>query len=166
MVGPIERLLTGLSDAGVRYLVVGGVAVVLHGYLRATADLDLLIDLDQDNIEKAVAFFESEGFRPRAPVPLLAFCDRAERRRWINEKNLQVFSLWHPSIAGFEIDLFVEEPFPFAEAYARAIRVTLGSSSVTVVSIDDLIAMKRLAGRAKDAEDIDALERLKDSNDR
>ena len=162
MVGPIERLLTGLSDAGVRYLVVGGVAVVLHGYLRATADLDLLIDLDPYNTEKATAFFESEGFQPRAPVPLRAFSDVAERRRWVKEKNLQVFSLWHPAIAGFEVDLFVEEPFPFAEAYARASRVTLGSSLVTVVSVEDLIAMKRTAGRTKDAEDIDALKQLKD----
>jgi hypothetical protein len=47
MVGEIERLITGLSNAGVRYLIVGGVAVVLHGYLRATADLDLIIGLDR-----------------------------------------------------------------------------------------------------------------------
>lgn len=166
MAGPIERLLTGLSEAGVRYLVVGGVAVVLHGHLRATADLDLLIDLERQNAEKAMTFFESEGYRSRAPVPLRAFSDAAERRRWIEEKNLQVFSLWHPAIAGFEVDLFVAEPFPFAPAYERASRVMLGSSLVTVVGIDDLIAMKRTAGRAKDTEDIDALVQLKDSNDR
>jgi hypothetical protein len=72
MVGEIERLITGLSNAGVRYLIVGGVAVVLHGYLRATADLDL-IGLDRPNVEAALRTFEGMGFQPRAPVPLGAF---------------------------------------------------------------------------------------------
>ena len=55
MVGPIERVLVGLSDARVQYLVVGGVAVVLHGHLRTTADLDLVIRLEPDNVQRAVA---------------------------------------------------------------------------------------------------------------
>jgi len=157
MLGEIESLLTELSGAGVRYLIVGGVAVVLHGYLRATADLDLVLDLDPHSLSKAVDLLERLGFSPRAPVPIRAFADDVERRRWVTEKNLQVFSLWHSKMPGFEVDLFVEPPFDFAEAYARATWAALGSQSVPVVAIEDLIAMKRRAGRTRDQEDIEAL---------
>ena len=165
MTGEIERLLTELSDAGIRYLVVGGVAVVLHGYVRATADLDLVIDLEPENIRRALQLLKDRGFHPRPPVPLEAFADGAERKRWIEERDLKVFSLWHPRLPGLEVDIFVEEPFPFDEAYRRATRVQVGSSPVTVAAIDDLIAMKRSAGRAQDAADIEVLLELKSPPD-
>jgi len=47
-----EPVLKGLSDAGVRYLVVGGVAVVLHGHLRTTGDLDLVVELSPENLAR------------------------------------------------------------------------------------------------------------------
>ncbi len=165
MFGEIESLLSELSNAGVRYVVVGGVAVVLHGYLRATADLDLIIGMDQLNIEAALATFDRLGFRPRAPVPLHAFADGSERRRWITEKNLQVFSLWNSSMPGFEVDIFVESPLPFEELYDRATRARLGVVDVPFAAIDDLVVMKRAAGRPRDVEDIEALLRLKEKND-
>jgi hypothetical protein len=54
MVGEIEGILDALNQARVRYLIVGGVADVLHGYLRTTADLDLIIQLDRDNVLRAI----------------------------------------------------------------------------------------------------------------
>jgi hypothetical protein len=163
--GEIERLLTQLSDAGVRYLVVGGVAVVLHGYLRATADLDLVVDLDPQNLNVVVEVLEHLGFRPRPPVPIRSFADATERERWFEEKNLQVFSLWHPQKPGFELDLFVRPPFDFSSALARASVAKLGSSTVYIASIDDLVNMKRVAGRPRDKEDIEALLALRKANE-
>jgi hypothetical protein len=162
---PIQRLLRDLSAADVRFIVVGGVAVVLHGFLRVTADLDLVLDLDSENLRKAVDVFEREGFQPRPPVPLRAFCDAEQRQRWKDEKNLLVFSLWHPRQAGFEVDLFVDEPFPFDAAYDRARLVASGDQTIRIASIDDLINMKRVAGRPKDAEDIEALTELRKKNE-
>jgi hypothetical protein len=52
MIGEIEAVLDALNRAQARYLVVGGVAVVLHGYLRTTADLDLVLHLTPDNVRK------------------------------------------------------------------------------------------------------------------
>lgn len=163
MVGDIERLLRALTVAHVRYLVVGGVAVVLHGYLRATADLDLVIDLDPGNIARMIDELTRLGFQPRPPVSLLTFADAEERTRWVAEKNMTVLSLWHPQIAGFEVDVFVQPPFDFEAAYARAAVARLGEVEVTVASIDDLIAMKSSVARAIDAEDIRALQHLKES---
>lgn len=163
MVGEIEQALDALNRAGVRYLVVGGVAVVLHGYLRTTADLDLVVQLERDNVLRAMSALSALQFRPRAPVPAAAFAEHEARERWIREKGLAVFSLWSPAHPTLEIDLFVSEPFDFEAVYSRALRVALEMSEATVIALDDLIALKRRVGRPRDQEDIAALESLRDA---
>jgi hypothetical protein len=159
MVGEIERILAALERSHVRYLVVGGVAVVLHGFLRTTADLDLVIQLEPDNVKRALDVLEELGYHPRAPVPAESFADPEIRRSWIRDKNLRVFSLW--SDAGpLEVDLFVEEPFDFDAVHARALRVPLRSVEVSVVPRGELIALKRAAGRPLDREDVERLQEL------
>jgi hypothetical protein len=160
MIGEIEAILEALNRAQVRYLVVGGVAVVLHGYLRTTADLDLVIQLAPDNARRAVEVLTTLRYRPRAPVPFAAFAERDTRESWLREKGLTVFSLWSPDHPTLEIDLFVSEPFDFDVAYARALRVPLERTEAIVVSLDDLIALKRQVGRPRDQEDVAALEAL------
>lgn len=160
MSGRVEWALAPLERAGVRYLVVGGVAVVLHGYLRTTIDLDLVLQLERDNVERALSALADLGFQPQVPVPLSSFADPEIRATWLREKNMTVFSLWHPDHPGFAVDLFVQEPFDFDEVYSRALRVPLQDVQATVISQEDLVAMKRAAGRARDLEDIAALSEL------
>ena len=155
-----EPVLRALNEGGVRYLVVGGVAVVLHGHLRTTGDLDLVVELSPDNLVRALDALEESGFRPRPPVPLRSFADPEIRRSWIETKNLQVFSLWHPELPGFEVDLFVEEPFDFDEAWNRRVEVQLAGMTAMVVGLDDLLVLKRAAGRARDLEDVAVLEAI------
>jgi predicted nucleotidyltransferase len=60
-----------------------------------------------------------------------------------------------------EVDLFVAEPFDFDTVYSRAIRVPLEKTEVTVISLEDLITLKRQVGRPRDLEDVAALESLR-----
>jgi hypothetical protein len=152
-----DVIFVALAKGHVRYLVVGGVAVVLHGVPRFTADLDLVLDLAPANVAAALRVLGDLAYRPRAPVALADFADLAKRREWIQQKALTVLGLWSPNHPATEIDLFVEEPFPFAEAMARASLVDLGSNEVVVASIPDLIQLKRQADRPQDREDIQRL---------
>ena len=111
--GDLERIFAALETSGARYLVVGGVAVVLHGHPRFTADLDLVLALDRQNLRAGLAALEGLGYRPRAPVSLEHFLDPETRRGWAEEKGMTVFSLWSPELPATEIDLFASEPFPF-----------------------------------------------------
>ncbi len=163
MVGEIESILDALNRARVRYLVVGGVAVVLHGYLRTTADLDLVIQLERENVRRAMSALSELQYRPRAPVPAEAFAEHSVREQWIREKGLQVFSLWSPVHPTLEIDLFVSEPFDFDAVYSRALRVPLEKTEVIVLALEDLIALKKRVGRPRDQEDIAALESLREA---
>lgn len=156
----LEPVLKTLNDAGVRYLVVGGVAVVLHGHLRTTGDLDLVVELSPKNLGRALDALEQIGFQPRPPVPLRSFADHETRQSWVREKNLQVFSLWHPDLPGFEVDLFVEEPFDFDIVWGRRVDVELQSTTAPVVALGDLVELKKRAGRGRDLEDVAALEQI------
>jgi hypothetical protein len=93
-------------------------------------------------------------------APLRSFADPETRRSWVKEENLRVFSLWHPDFPGFEVDLFVEEPFDFGEVFRRRVEVELDGSTTFIVGLDDLVALKKASGRAQDLEDIEALQDL------
>lgn len=159
-VHPIEQVLGALNAAGVRYLVVGGVAVVLHGHLRTTADLDLVVSLEPANARRAIDAVSALGYRPRAPVPAEHFADPGERAAWIADKGLTVFSLWSDRTPALEIDLFVREPFDFEQAWSRRVTVSLDATTATVASLEDLLALKRAAKRPQDLADIESLEAI------
>ena len=162
MRGDIEQILAALNDGGVRYLVVGGVAVVLHGHLRTTMDLDLVVQLDPENLEQALSALQRLGYQPIAPVPILQFADPSTRESWIRDKNMIVFSLWLPDRPTFKLDIFVAEPFEFEPTYERSVTVDLGTAEATVLALEDLIALKRDAGRPQDLADVQALERIRE----
>jgi len=166
--GSFEAIFAALERASVRYLVVGGVAVVLHGHPRFTADLDLVIALDADNVRAALGALEPLGYAPRAPVAAEDLADPERRAEWVRTKGMTVFSLASPAHPATEVDLFVEEPFPFEEAYARALEVDLGGVRAWVASLGDLVAMKRRAARPQDLEDVrnlEAIERTREDAD-
>jgi hypothetical protein len=157
----IEAVIGALNGAGVRYLVAGGLAVVAHGYVRFTADLDLILDLEPDNVRAALDALDDLGYRPRAPVALSEFADPAARAAWIREKEMTVFSLSSPEHAATEIDLFAQVPLDFGRAYASAVRMEIAPDiPATFVSLDDLIALKQRAGRPQDLQDVERLKRL------
>ena len=153
-----EPLFDALNAAEVRYVVVGGLAVVLHGHARLTADIDLVVDLTPGEAKKAIQTLTRLGFRARAPVDPLGFADAIVRQQWITEKGLRVFSLWDPSNPMVEVDLFAEHPIDFEELWRRAEIIKLSRASVRIASIRDLIRLKQLAGRPQDLADIEALE--------
>jgi hypothetical protein len=156
----LERIFAALESSGARYLVVGGIAVVLHGHLRFTADLDLMLALDEANVEAALSALSSLGYRPRAPVRLRAFADPEQRADWERTKGLTVFSLWSAELPGTEVDLFVADPVPFEPAWERRLQADLGGLSIQVASLADLIEMKRRAGRPQDLDDLRQLEAI------
>lgn len=158
----VEAIVGALNQANVRYLVVGGLAVVAHGYVRFTADVDLILDLDAENVSQAIAALGRLGYRPRAPVRLDEFAEPAKRAQWVLEKNMTVFSLFSAEHPATELDLFVEPPLDFETAYRSAVRmeVALGVTA-TFIGLADLLGLKQRAGRAQDLLDIEKLTALR-----
>lgn len=159
----VEAIVRALNEAGVRYLVVGGLAVVAHGYVRFTADVDLVLDPEPESLRRAIAALDGLGYRPRAPVEFSEFADPVARARWAREKGLTVFSAFSRKHGATEVDLFIEPPFDFSDAYAKASTLELAPGvTATFVGLADLIEMKRKAGRPQDLQDIEALRGLEE----
>lgn len=120
---PYRQIFQALQNAGIRYLVVGGIAVNLHGYRRFTADFDILLALDPENLEKMTAYTFHSSKRDRLDIDILAGhslqFDKYEQRRALIDVE--------------------------------------GGLKVPVISVDDLVQMKREANRPEDLIDIDAL---------
>lgn len=158
--GLYDDVHRALHGAGVRYVVVGGTAVVVQGYARLTVDLDLVVDLAPTSARAAVSALTALGLLPRLPVPAMQFADPDLRRDWVERRNLRVFSLYDPANPLREVDLFARDPLPFGELYAAADVVEIAGTAVRVASKEHLIAMKLAAGRPQDLADIHALRQL------
>lgn len=154
---PIFRVL---DECGARYVVIGGVATVLHGFLRFTKDLDVVIDLEPVAARRVVDALGAQGFLPHAPVNPDDFADRRIREAWTNEKGMKVFSMFDRERPWLTIDLFIRERPDFDAFWARAETKHVVGIPVRIASIEDLLEMKRAAGRPGDLEDIERLEQI------
>src|SRR3989304_1640009 len=83
-------IFRGLQEHGVRYLVVGGLAMSLHGIPRMTADVDLYVDLEKANANRFLAAVKALGFVPGVPVSAECFADPEAGGSWGREKNMLV----------------------------------------------------------------------------
>ncbi len=156
-----EPIFVALEAGQVRYVVVGGMATVLHGYARLTADVDLVVDQAPEEALKAIRVLGSLGFIPRPPVSAEDYANAETRRMWFEEKAMRVLSLWDPENPMREVDLFIENPIDFDLLYERSHLVPLTTTSVRIASIEDLIQLKRLANRPEDLRDIEALQAIR-----
>jgi hypothetical protein len=152
-VDDVRTILRALNDADVRYLIVGGLAVVAHGYLRFTQDIDLVIELERENVLRAMNAFTGIGYRPLVPVEATQFADETLRQQWRDEKGMIVFQLFNPHRESTRVDIFIREPFLFAQEFETAKWHTWGELRAPVLRIEALIAMKEGAGRPQDVAD-------------
>jgi predicted nucleotidyltransferase len=155
-----QQVMTALNVHRVRYLLVGGMAVVAHGYGRLTYDIDLVVQLKRDNILRAMTALSELGYRPRVPVTAEQFADQSMRERWIREKGMVVFNLYSDRHRATPIDVFVDEPFDFDKTYAKAVRSEIDGVGIRYVDLQTLIAMKKAAGRPRDIDDIEKLREI------
>ena len=92
-----ERIFRELANKKIKYLVIGGVAVNLHGFYRATGDLDIILFFNKTNLNKFITMAKALGLKPGVPVKIEELADVAKRQKWVKEKHMKVFSLYNPA---------------------------------------------------------------------
>jgi hypothetical protein len=153
-----DAIARALNEASVPFVVVGGIAVIHHGYGRATQDIDLVVRLEKEIVVRAFAALAALGYRPAVPVTAEQFADPATRARWRDEKGMKVLKFWSDQHRETPIDVFIDEPFDFAHEYAAAeTHESAAGVMIRVATLATLLAMKRTAGRPQDLADIDEL---------
>ena len=150
----VTRILRSLTEAGVEFVVTGGIAAVLQGSPRNTFDLDISFATDPSNLEALGRVLVALDARLAGIGEDLPFVPDGETLRRIELLALE-------TSAG-TLDVLAKPPGapPFKTLWERADRLDAGGFVIRVASIDDLLAMKRAAGRPKDLADIAELEAI------
>ena len=148
----LEALLGRLARADVDFVVVGGVAVAFQGYGRTTKDLDITYATDRENLGRLGGVLVALHARLRGVAEDVPFVP--------DERTLARTRLLTLDTDDGGLDLLADPSGapPYATLRERADRVDLDGVVVAVAALDDLLAMKRAAGRPQDLIDIDALE--------
>ena len=156
-----ENVFLTLQRYRVRYLIAGGMAVNLYGIPRFTKDLDLMISPSKANLERLEEALRKLGYRPKVPVLLKEFLNPTNWPKWKKEKGMIAFPLHNSRNPFEEIDLLINVSLKFEDANRRKATVRQGNMRVHLVSINDLIRMKKTAGRDQDKADIESLKKVK-----
>ncbi|MDP2827365.1 MAG: nucleotidyl transferase AbiEii/AbiGii toxin family protein [Sulfuricellaceae bacterium] len=154
-------LFRALEHENIRYVLIGGLALNIHGVERATMDIDLMLAMDTENLEAFCRAADSLGMTPLLPVTMKDFANPITLQRWVDERNLLSFSFRSQESSAPTVDILVHPKVAFDMAWARHLEKDLGSIHIRLAHIDDLIALKTGTGRQRDMSDVAALERLK-----
>jgi hypothetical protein len=158
-------LFRALANYEVRYLLVGGLAMNLHGVPRMTMDVDIVLALDQGNLEAFFAACAELQLQPAVPTPLGDLLNPASRRAWQTEKHMVAFPLRAPDASSPTVDVLIDPPLDIERAIDRAEQRQVGDVMVTVAAVEDMIQMKVRAGRAQDLADVVHLRRLQEAKE-
>ena len=155
-----ETILKDFNKKKVKYIIVGGLAVNLLGYLRSTQDLDILVEMTSDNLKKIVRILIKSGFHVKQPVNPLKIADPETRRDWVKNKNMKAFNFYKEELFRQEVDIIIETPVDYEKAKITVQSVKIDNLILPVISIKNLIKMKKLANRDVDQLDIKNLEEI------
>lgn len=155
-----EDLFRAFYERGIQYVVIGGFAINFHGIPRLTADLDLIIGLNPDNLKTAVKLLSDLGYEPRLPVPAEAILDPETRREWQETKNLVSFSFVHPQFPEELVDVIIHKEDRFADFYQHRQEVPLLEFTVPLINLEHLKELKSETGRKQDIADLQMIYKL------
>jgi hypothetical protein len=128
---------------------VGGIAVNLHGYMRNTADLDILVDMTDVNLAKVVKILKRHGYHVKQPVDPIAIAD----------KNMKAFNFYKEDEFK-EVDIIIKSALSYDRAKKNIKRVKIGDIVLPVIGLCNLMIMKRKSGRDLDKVDLKALKKI------
>lgn len=157
------EVIRAFVEAGVDFVVCGGVACVLQGCERTTFDIDIYARLSPANLDRVIAAAKELGLFPRIPEPIEGLKDEDRRREWIEEKNALVYTLIDEE--GFvQVDLLLSYPIEYSRLKSDSDAFEIDGTRFLVSSKRDLLEVKQLVDppREKDIQDIRTLQELLD----
>lgn len=157
-----KHIFSALEKAKIAYLIVGGVAVNLYGYQRFTGDIDIILLLDAENLKKVDKAMEDLGYIGRQPVSIQELGDKKKLEQFVTEKGLKAYSFMSSENPPIVLDIIIDESRHFSKFARKKSLIQVWDMILPVISIDDLIGMKKKAGRDKDLIDLEALLKLKE----
>lgn len=148
MIPDLLELFEAFNEHGVDYLLVGGQAVIAHGYVRATADVDIFLRPDAENARRTLAAMDEWSMPVGLTEAVLVDTDHPPAGFTFGVKPFRVDLL--TALVGVSFD----------EACSGVTTVEMDGVPIRLVGLQELLVIKRLAGRPRDLEDVRQLERI------
>lgn len=140
-----EKLLRSLKDNKVDFVIIGATAFPVHGYARATLDIDIFIRPEKVNAERALQALKEFGY----DITDVEIEDLIQKKLLIRQYAVETDI--HPFVKGITFD----------QVWKNKVRAKFGDTFVYFASLNDLIKMKKSAGRTKDLEDLKFLQKIR-----
>jgi len=140
-----ESLLKSLKEHKVRFVIIGATAFPVHGYSRATLDIDIFIKPDRTNAERTLSALKDFGYDVSDLTVDELLTKKILIRQYLVETDI------HPYVKGIS----------FEEVWKNKVKAKFGDTFAWFASLDDLIIMKKAARRPKDIEDLKYLLKLR-----
>jgi predicted nucleotidyltransferase len=140
-----ENLLKSLKEHKVKFVIIGATAFPVHGYSRATLDIDIFIRPERSNAEKTLVALKNFGYNVKDVTVDELLTKKILIRQYLVETDI------HPYVKGVSFD----------EVWKNKVKSKFGDTFTWFASLEDLIKMKKAAGRPKDIEDLKYLLKLK-----
>ena len=156
-----RRIFATLDKEAVKYLIVGGVAVNLYGYLRYTGDIDIILALDDKNLSAMDRAMNKLGYIKRLPIEIHELGNSQKVKKWLKEKGMTAYTFISGKGVGYDIYILASDSFDFNRYAKKQKKISAWGMQLPVIHIDDLIKMKRRANRDKDLIDLKVLLQLK-----
>lgn len=150
-----------LQKQNIRYLLCGGLAVSIYGIPRTTADIDLLIDFEKENVSKFITALRTISYINSLPFSLETLVDEKLREEYIEQRNLIAYSFFNSGKNTFLIDVLVKQPFDFKDMWERKETREFNNVTINLLSVKDLIFMKENTKRVQDENDVLLLSKLR-----
>lgn len=116
--------------------------------------------MSNENLRKIVSILKKKGYCVKQPVDPMMIADEDTRHDWIHHKNMKAFNFYKEGELK-EVDIIIESPISFEEARKSVVRIKIDDTILPVISIDNLIKMKKNTGRSMDKLDIEELQKIK-----
>ncbi|MCK5707642.1 MAG: hypothetical protein KAI43_08315 [Candidatus Aureabacteria bacterium] len=155
-----EEIFSAFHREKVKYVVIGGIAVNLLGLLRSTADLDVLMEMSNKNLEKVIKILKKHDYFIKVPIDPISIVDKKVRDNLIKEKHMKALNFYKKKTLE-EVDILIDSPVSYSQAKKTSKRIKAGKITIPVISLDNLIKMKKKAGRSIDKFDIEELKKIK-----
>ena len=140
-----EQLLKLLKENHVKFVIIGATAFPVHGYSRATLDIDIFIKPEKTNAQRTLKALKEFGYDVTDLTIDELLTKKVLIRQYLIETDI------HPIVTGAT----------FEKVWKNKVKAKFGKTFVWFASLDDLITMKKAASRTKDVEDLKYLRKLK-----
>lgn len=157
MSNPYQLTIDALNTSGVRYVIAGGFAVVMHGFNRFTPDVNIVVDFEQESVTAAMDALVQSGFEPQQDIDVYKLWDTGYRYQLQIEQGHRFLCLKDPRVPSFKIEFFLEHPLSLCELKASSFQPIIHGLVTPICSFEHLINMKLSADRGQDRIDIESL---------